>query len=314
MSRLYVALFVLAGLVLAVVAALSHSSSALSAGSTQAQALDSDAPPVALLPLSGSLAQAKRSSARTGPAPQLEKRPDDPALDLLPPTNDDSAMLSANSAEGLPESTAETQQQAGGICATIYPVGDSDTYYFDARAGDRIQIRMYRTSGQLDPFLSLYDPAGRYVDDDDDSGGNYNAMIDTVVPTTGRYYVVAAAYCCNNSPSYFTGGYCVTVNVVADPHCPGSGGASGVILYDGAGYSGRSLTYTAGFHQLPSYFDIPQSVRFDGMYRIGWVVEAYSTICPFLGPCFQNLVGAVRGNTSNTGWFGTGALYVDIHQ
>jgi len=53
-----------------------------------------------------------------------------------------------------------------------------DAYFsFEAWAGDAVTISMRAISGNLDPYLELYDRNGGRIANDDDSGGRYDALI-----------------------------------------------------------------------------------------------------------------------------------------
>ncbi len=78
----------------------------------------------------------------------------------------------------------------GGI-TTARPVA---RYKFDADAGDIVSLRMEKTSGDLDPFLSLYGPDSELIQQDDDSGGNRNAEINVTLPRAGTYTVETGRY------------------------------------------------------------------------------------------------------------------------
>ncbi|MFN8534931.1 MAG: S8 family serine peptidase, partial [Dehalococcoidia bacterium] len=92
-----------------------------------------------------------------------------------------------------------------GIAATgaISPTEDIDNYGFDGVAGQVVTIRMTRQSGNLDPYLRLYDPGDLRIAWDDDSGGDLNALIRNVtLPATGRYRVAALSYFLLTAGSY----------------------------------------------------------------------------------------------------------------
>jgi hypothetical protein len=59
------------------------------------------------------------------------------------------------------------------ITGSFAPAGDADWYSFRARKGEKIVVETYgdRQSGQIDPFFSAYDPAGKRLFSGDDVGG-----------------------------------------------------------------------------------------------------------------------------------------------
>ena len=65
-------------------------------------------------------------------------------------------------------------------------------YQFQGQAGQSVVIEM-RANG-IDPYLVLFDAAGRKIAEDDDSGGGKNARIAVTLPTTGRYTLYANSY------------------------------------------------------------------------------------------------------------------------
>ncbi len=66
------------------------------------------------------------------------------------------------------------------------------TYQFQAQAGQSVVIEM-RGNG-IDPYLVLFDAAGRKVAEDDDGGGGKNARIAVNLPSTGKYTLYANSY------------------------------------------------------------------------------------------------------------------------
>ncbi|HSH45342.1 MAG TPA: PPC domain-containing protein [Longimicrobiales bacterium] len=68
-------------------------------------------------------------------------------------------------------------------------------YRFDARAGDRLVIRL--DSDDFDPFLTLgRSPGGTFesVASDDDSGSGVNALLEYDVTTSGTYVIRANSW------------------------------------------------------------------------------------------------------------------------
>lgn len=91
---------------------------------------------------------------------------------------------------------------------------DSDTpsvrYAFWGEAGDEVRITMNRSTGDLDPYVSILTASGRQLFSDDDGGANKNARIDRYrLPNTGVYYVEASRYQGADNPG--TGGSYVLV-------------------------------------------------------------------------------------------------------
>lgn len=68
-------------------------------------------------------------------------------------------------------------------------------YRFQASANDLITVRMSRTSGSLDAFLTLTDANLVTLATDDDGGGGQNARLDQfLIPADGTYYIIASRF------------------------------------------------------------------------------------------------------------------------
>jgi hypothetical protein len=81
----------------------------------------------------------------------------------------------------------------GFISEDVYQIA----YSFSGQAGDTIDIRMSRTSGDLDSYISLLDPNGEEiaVNDDDPGGLNRNARLQGfTLPVSGLYTIVATRF------------------------------------------------------------------------------------------------------------------------
>ncbi len=75
---------------------------------------------------------------------------------------------------------------------TISSSADRDHYVLSGVAGDQVTIVLTRTSGTLDPFLELSDPAGVNVVVNDNGAADNNALINGyTLLQTGRYLIVA---------------------------------------------------------------------------------------------------------------------------
>ena len=82
--------------------------------------------------------------------------------------------------------------------------GQKCTFTFAAVYSAAVNVKMEKRSGDLDPYLELYDPSGRLVASDDDSAGNYNAQISNYVllSKNGNYMIVARSYGSGQSGSF----------------------------------------------------------------------------------------------------------------
>jgi hypothetical protein len=70
------------------------------------------------------------------------------------------------------------------------------TYVFDAQAGDRMTLRLYRLSGSLDAYLALIDESGNLIALNDDymENGTDAALENVRLPRSGRYLILATRY------------------------------------------------------------------------------------------------------------------------
>ena len=88
----------------------------------------------------------------------------------------------------------------------IYPAGDIDFFYFEADAGDVIEIvtktpnpywaskddpdlLLPPSEADLDPYITLYLPDRTVLATDDDSGPGWDAFMNIQLPVSGRYYI-----------------------------------------------------------------------------------------------------------------------------
>jgi hypothetical protein len=78
------------------------------------------------------------------------------------------------------------------ITGTIDDITPNIRYAFFGEAGDVIRLAMDRSSGDLDPVISVLNIHGRVLVSDDNSGIDRNARIDRyTLPNTGVYYIEA---------------------------------------------------------------------------------------------------------------------------
>jgi uncharacterized repeat protein (TIGR01451 family) len=98
---------------------------------------------------------------------------------------------------------------------SISPAGDVDHYYFFGTAGQRLTLRMNRTSGSHDPYLELFSPGGFRVAFNDNGGGGVNALINGyLLPQNGLYQIRA------RSVNNFTGSYQIITSTESEPLNP----------------------------------------------------------------------------------------------
>ncbi|MFZ4827303.1 MAG: PPC domain-containing protein [Phototrophicaceae bacterium] len=85
-------------------------------------------------------------------------------------------------------------------------------YTFQGIAKTFVRVRMWRTSGELDPMLSLYTPQGEAIAVDDDAGGGQSALLNSVeLPIDGIYGVLVLS---DNK----TGTYQITLETAPTPY------------------------------------------------------------------------------------------------
>lgn len=83
----------------------------------------------------------------------------------------------------------------GSIEGNINDAFSSARYSFEANRDDSVTIRMETTSGDLDPFLSLYDAEGVLIGRNDDAtGGNRNSLIALTLTQGGTYTIEATRF------------------------------------------------------------------------------------------------------------------------
>ena len=80
-----------------------------------------------------------------------------------------------------------------------YSIDDSEPeifYFFRARQGEIINIRMQRRSGDLDPYLRVVGSDSIVLEENDDTlGPNTDAEIQALmIPADGTYYIIASRY------------------------------------------------------------------------------------------------------------------------
>ncbi|PZU94699.1 MAG: peptidase S1 [Pseudanabaena sp.] len=128
-------------------------------------------------------------------------------------------------------------------------------YQFQGQAGQSIIIEM-RGNG-IDPYLVLFDSAGRKIAEDDDSAGGKNARIVVTLPITGRYTLYANSYEVGQTGSFILSSRLAN-NFVSAPSSPSGdrqvllqkngvlGLSSRVLARDGSRFDTVSFSGQAG--------------------------------------------------------------------
>jgi uncharacterized repeat protein (TIGR01451 family) len=80
----------------------------------------------------------------------------------------------------------------GSLTGTLTSVDVVDTYFHNGTAGQRITATLNRTSGDINPYLLIYDPDSNLIALNDNGGGGVNARVNNLIlPVTGRYRLIA---------------------------------------------------------------------------------------------------------------------------
>jgi hypothetical protein len=104
----------------------------------------------------------------------------------------------------------------GGVEGTITNDVPAVRYTFDAEAGATIVATMTGTSGDLDPFLLLFDPNGQQLAFNDDfETGRRDARIELAVMSSGAYTIEATRF--RQSEGNTTGTYRLTLELTGAP-------------------------------------------------------------------------------------------------
>lgn len=141
------------------------------------------------------------------------------------------------------------------VTGNISPANDRDHYFLFATAGTQVTLQMNRTSGNLDPYLELYDPNGNRITLNNNGGINNNALINNrTLQQTGRYLITASGV------GSTTGGYslqasqqAVQLNPVPSISSLSPGSVSGTLLgsdfwvqINGSNFTSQTQTYWNG--------------------------------------------------------------------
>ena len=108
-----------------------------------------------------------------------------------------STLLSeaSNDIPGDPSSTS-TIEVGQNIAGTIDGPGDSDWYGVNTVAGQIYQFSLISAGANplLDPWLTLYDSAGNFIDFNDDDGSGRNSYLEYLAAVDARIFVSAEAF------------------------------------------------------------------------------------------------------------------------
>jgi uncharacterized repeat protein (TIGR01451 family) len=85
---------------------------------------------------------------------------------------------------------------------TISLANDVDHYYYSGQAGERLTLRLNRTSGTFDPYLELFAPNGFRVAFNNNGGGGVNSLINGYTLAQSGLYRVRASGAAAGTGSY----------------------------------------------------------------------------------------------------------------
>ncbi|RFP90960.1 hypothetical protein DZK27_01430 [Rhodobacteraceae bacterium 63075] len=194
--------------------------------------------------------------------------PSDPSIhDYIEPMN---ATVFEGSDAAESTSTIYTMSVGDTFVGELATSTDEDWVAIQLTAGDTYQIDLQGigTSELSDPYLTLFDSSGSYVDHNDDSNGSYDSSLTITASYTGTYYIEADAY------STQTGDYEISVAGVSSPE-PESDATLDELAYQlthlgwgGTSYTWNSNTVTVDLTGLTS----------DGAQLARWAMEAWEMV------------------------------------
>jgi hypothetical protein len=114
-----------------------------------------------------------------------------------------------------------------------------DTYVFDGRAGQSVNIEM--TSNDFDTYVALITPSGDMIENDDFDGSTSRSVVELNLNETGRYRVMATSYAADE-----IGEYRLTVATGA-----ASNSSNGGTFAGGDSSGGRTYGIFAGISDYP---------------------------------------------------------------
>ena len=97
------------------------------------------------------------------------------------------------------------------LSGSLSSIGKQDFYTFSANAGDAVTIRVPRTSGNINPYVELYDSTGIRIAYGNAYSGNY-INLDKALSSGGTYTIIVSDY--NNDA---TGNYKITWQRLNNP-------------------------------------------------------------------------------------------------
>ncbi len=175
---------------------------------------------------SGSYRVTISGSGSGGPGPQVTETPLVTTPTTVPSSGDgerlDPEELCPSTATVIDFEEVETFSNTGQITNDDF----ADFYCFIGYQGDRFEIDLQATSGNLDTFIVISDPDFEaMVASDDDGGEGLNSFLDLEISETAPYMLSVTRFNVANGTS--SGSYSVTVTLIDRPNPPDSGGGGG---------------------------------------------------------------------------------------
>jgi uncharacterized repeat protein (TIGR01451 family) len=173
---------------------------------------------------------------------------------------------------------------------TITAPETDDAYFFEGNMGQRLTLAMNRTSGNLNPFVSVWDSENKLLAFNDNGGGGVNARLDLLIlPRAGRYRIVAGTNQLGLSGSYSLSASINTAGVAPVPFVreltPISatvGSAGFWVQIHGANFVPASITRLNG-NPRPMYYSSSELIWI-GLYANDMLATGTHLITVFNGP------------------------------
>lgn len=133
-------------------------------------------------------------AADAGSTPADSVRSDKPVADM--------GEIKVAPSDGAGSTADSRDSTCGHGNGRIDPASDAEYWTVELRTGFIYSLSATRTSGNLDGWLSLYDPDGREVAWDDDSAGGTNPRIDYAPGSGGRWTIRVTSYQASSTGDY----------------------------------------------------------------------------------------------------------------
>lgn len=125
-----------------------------------------------------------------------------PPLGSAPVSDADAGTISLVHEASADRSVVQNNTGCGAVSGRIDPASEADYWTADLRAGYSYTVRAVRTSGNLDGWMSLYDPSGREVAYDDDSGGGTDPQVAVIPNSDGQWKIRVTSFRASSTGDY----------------------------------------------------------------------------------------------------------------